>query len=71
MHAHYGGSPTYYYIIRVTTIKPTTTTTALIPIPESYLLVGYLFKLEKPVVMSADEFDTYSLVSTVYTKIGG
>jgi hypothetical protein len=31
-----------------------------------------LFKLEKPVIMTADEFDTYwPLVSTVYMKIGG
>jgi len=31
-----------------------------------------LFKLERPVMLSADEFDAYwPLVSTVYTKLGG
>jgi hypothetical protein len=48
-------------------------TTALIPIPENATFwSNILFKLEKPVVMTADEFDMYwPLVSTVYTKIGG
>jgi hypothetical protein len=48
-------------------------TTALIPIPENATFwSNILFKLEKPVVMTVDEFDMYwPLVSTVYTKIGG
>jgi len=42
-------------------------TTALIPIPGN----ATIWSIEKPVVMTADGFDTYwPLVSTVYTKIG-
>ena len=48
------------------------TTYFLIPTPENAIFLSdALFKLS-PTTLTADEFDTYwSLVSTVYTKIGG
>jgi len=48
-------------------------TTSLIPIPENAIFWSdTLFKLSKPTILTADEFDAYwPLVSTVYTKIGG
>jgi len=42
-------------------------TTALIPIPENVIFwSNLLFNLDKPVVVTTEEFD-----STVYTTIGG
>ena len=48
-------------------------TSTLIPIPESAeFWYNKLFYLHTPIVLMAEEFDTYwPLISTVYTKLSG
>jgi hypothetical protein len=50
-----------------------TMTSTLIPIPENAeFWCNKLFYLHTPIVLTAEEFDTYwPLISTVYTKLSG